>query len=113
MNTSTNTSQANNIYSFPTLKNSEIIQCLNELNIPIQESDLQAPHPNSVRNVFENFVELLMGEPLADLLQPQFDPLSKLSYPELYEESIPEVVFMRIMYVTFYRRYEIKSKEPC
>ena len=63
MNTTLNQSQngQNPVLSFPILKNSEIIQCCAELQIPFSEQDLLNPYPATVRMVYENFVELLMG----------------------------------------------------
>jgi hypothetical protein len=63
MNTTLNQSQNGQTVSlsFPVLKNNEIIQCCGELQIPFTEQDLMNPHPGTVRMVYENFVELLMG----------------------------------------------------
>ena len=94
MNTSVNTSTSQT-FSFPLLKKSEIVSCCNELNIPITENDLTQPHLSVVRTVYELFVELLTGISKDQMQQIQFSALDTLSFPELYEEAIPEVTFLK------------------
>lgn len=90
--------QPTTIFRFPILKNINIVQTLNECNIPFNLEDLQKPHPTTIRMVYETFVTLLMGITKENLQQPQFNALSQLSFPELHEEAIPELAFYRNMY---------------
>lgn len=80
------------VFSFPILKRQEIIQCLNELSIPLTDDDLKEPTPASMRVVYDSFVELIVGVGKEDLIQPQFTTTDLLENPELHEESIPELV---------------------
>ncbi len=96
MNVSVNTSTSP--FSFPILKPHEIVKCLNDLNIPCAETDLSQPHSGNIKIIYELFVELLMDVPKEALTQVDFNSLNKFSYPEIYEEAIPEVTFFRVLY---------------
>lgn len=48
-------------FVFPSLKNSDIILCLQELSIPFSEEDLQKPTPQRMQMVYEAFADILMG----------------------------------------------------
>eukprot|EP00164_Ancoracysta_twista_P005929 GFYU01008161.1.p1 GENE.GFYU01008161.1~~GFYU01008161.1.p1 ORF type:complete len:442 (+),score=188.44 GFYU01008161.1:63-1388(+) len=78
-------------YMFPRLKSVEILECLNDLGIGLTKDELMDPKPETVRLVYEKFVELLMGVRREDMRQPSFAAIDNLSYPELHDESIPEL----------------------
>eukprot|EP00033_Pygsuia_biforma_P004056 GCRY01004444.1.p1 GENE.GCRY01004444.1~~GCRY01004444.1.p1 ORF type:complete len:484 (+),score=136.12 GCRY01004444.1:131-1453(+) len=82
-------------YSYPILNVEEITQCMGELNMPMSMEELAHPNREQVRNVFIRFVELLMGVSIDDFQQPAFSVMEMLQYPELHEESIPELSFFR------------------
>uniref|UniRef100_A0A7S3A1N2 Kinetochore protein NUF2 n=1 Tax=Rhodosorus marinus TaxID=101924 RepID=A0A7S3A1N2_9RHOD len=84
-------------YSFPILSPDEIFQCLGELQIPFSEDYLRKPSADSVRALFEQFLELLMGSSKEELSQPVFGAVDVISYPELHEDSIPFLAFHRRM----------------
>jgi kinetochore protein Nuf2 len=84
-------------YSFPPLSVADIIYLSSELNIPIQEEDLTNPTPQSLHGIFECFTSLLAGFSKADYKQPHFGAMDLLSYPDLHEDSIPELAFYRTL----------------
>jgi myosin heavy subunit len=87
------TAQQKQSWSFPTLKISEILMCLNELGIPATEDDLVNPEKNKdqCRHILEQLAEICTGTTREEMNQPAFSGLSALTYPELHEESIPQI----------------------
>jgi hypothetical protein len=55
------TTMTSSQFVFPSLKNSDIILCLQELSIPFSEEDLQKPTPQRMQMVYEAFADILMG----------------------------------------------------
>ena len=84
-------------YSFPVLKPSEIILCLNELGISVMEDEIINPDKNKdqIRRIYEYMTELCTGITRDEMSQPAFSGLKQLTYPELHEESIPQINFLR------------------
>jgi kinetochore protein Nuf2 len=83
---------------FPELKNGEILQIMDELRIPISESDLIKPTPNVMQRVFELFLELFMGiPPTCPGSQPNFEVVDILEHPELHLEAINLMSFYKNM----------------
>jgi len=84
-------------FSFPLLKSGEILQCLAELQVPLGEAELMEPEKNkdTVRKAMVHLIELCTGVTREDMSQPAFAGLSSLNYPELHEDSIPELAFLR------------------
>lgn len=83
------------VYSFPLLKPSEIFACVREMQIPVSEDEIRNCEPSAIRKVLEVFIESIMGVTREEMNQPAFAGLSALGYPELHEESIPELAFFR------------------
>ncbi|KAJ0410990.1 hypothetical protein ATCC90586_007144 [Pythium insidiosum] len=83
------------VYSFPLLKPAELIACIREMQIPVSEDELRNCDVAAIRKVLEVFIETTMGVSREEMNQPQFAGLSVLSYPELHEDSIPELTFFR------------------
>lgn len=48
-------------FVYPSLKNSDIVLCMQELSIPFSEEDLQKPTPQRIQMVYEAFADILMG----------------------------------------------------
>lgn len=90
---------SNQVYSFPLLKLSEILQCIREMQIPMTEEDLQTGNAPALRRIFEVFIEVIMGLTKEEMSQPAFSGLNALNYPELHDDSIPELTFFRAVYV--------------
>ena len=84
-------------YSFPMLKGNEILQCMHELGIRLSEEELTTPEKfkPEIRRAFTNLIELCTGITRDEMCQPAFVGLSALNYPELHEDSIPELAFLR------------------
>ena len=80
-------------YSFPILKNKEILLCLKELHIPMTLEEIKAPTGEKMKAVYDQFVEKMMGITKEDSSNPQFGALDVLSFPELHENGIPELTF--------------------
>lgn len=92
---SSNNTQLHHVYSFPLLKASEIFAVIRNMHIPVNEDDIRKAEPAATRKVFEIFIENIMGISREELSQPAFSGLRALDYPELHEESIPELAFLR------------------
>jgi kinetochore protein Nuf2 len=82
-------------YSFPILNNADIVQCMNDLEIPLTAEELSTAPKDAVRRVFESLVDMCTGVTKEELSQPAFAGLGCLNYPELHEESIPELATFR------------------
>lgn len=80
-------------YSFPILEDDDILLCLRELQVNAQEADLVNPTPQTVHSIYTHFLDILMNVTRDDLMQPQFT--STLEHPELHEDSIPMLTFLR------------------
>ena len=86
------------IYSFPELKNAEILQCMEDLRISLQESDLNKPTIAVAQRIFEAFVEIFMGVGRDQMgQQPAFSLVETLEHPDLHVESISLIAFYRII----------------
>ena len=73
-------------YSFPELRNAEIIQCLEDLKMPITESDLSKPSPNIALRIFETFTEIFFGELISPI------DMENLPKVELLSDSIKQIL---------------------
>lgn len=80
-------------FSFPPLKAKEITQCLHQLGITVTEEELVHPekHADQIRRIYEYLTELCMGVSREEIQQPAFSGLHQLSFPELHEDSIPQI----------------------
>ena len=89
-------------YSFPELRSPEILQCLEDLRLPLTESDLAKPSPLVVQRIYEAFAEIFMGSE-AGFNGNNSELLGRLAageiiqYPELHGESVNLVSFYRTM----------------
>lgn len=85
--------------AFPILSNQEITLVLKELQIgsPLVEAELQAPEKNvhRVRSTLEALAEICTGISREEMNQPAFSGLAVLNYPELHDESIPQLNSLR------------------
>lgn len=82
-------------FSFPLLPVKEIRETLKELNILISEDDLVNPAGWKVKQMYEQLLELLLGQRMQDMVQPSFAGSEELEYPELHEESVPMIAFLK------------------
>jgi len=90
-------SEGQTTFSFPMLKGGEILQCMNELNIPLGERELTEPekYKPEIRRSLTSLVELCTGITPVDLQSPNHGALLGLNHPDLHEDSIPELAFFR------------------
>lgn len=81
-------------FNFPLLSCHEIVLCLHEIGITSATDDeLNNPDKNKdqVRRMFEHLAEIVTGTSREEMAQPAFSGLSQLNYPELHEDSIPQI----------------------
>ncbi len=92
-----NQSQHRQLYSFPELKSSEILQCMEDLRIPLSEQELCKPSPAIVQRILEAFADIFMGIPKDQFssVQPSFGVMEMLEYPDLHLDSISLITFYR------------------
>lgn len=85
--------QQKEVYSFPPLKTSEIVACVNALGIKMTEAEITEPesHKEQVRRVLEQLAEICTGITRDEMGQIAFHGISALSWPDLHEDSIPNV----------------------
>lgn len=102
-------------YSFPLLKATAIIECLQDLRIPISQETLENPAKNreEVIRVLEKLVEATSGITREAMSLPAFSPFEVIQYKQLHEESIPELAFYRacskMMHVSCVRDFCLKD----
>ncbi|KAJ3047943.1 kinetochore-associated Ndc80 complex subunit nuf2 [Rhizophlyctis rosea] len=84
-------------WSYPILKPSELRDCMQDLQIPFSDEDLQKPSQHRVLAVYEAFAEILMGVTRESALQQQhnFAIMQILEYPDMHAESIGLMSFYR------------------
>lgn len=83
------------VYAFPMMNKSELIVCLDEMGCVVTEEELTKPKPDVVKHIYETIIEVCMGIRREELNQPKFGGLDALEFPELHEDSIPFVAFLR------------------
>lgn len=87
------------VYSFPELRSAEILQCLEDLRIPVGEADLVKPSGTVVQRIYEAFADIFMGA----VREPVSAQLSKLAvsemleYPEIHNDSVGLITFYRTL----------------
>ena len=82
-------------FSFPILALREIRDTLNELGIVMTEDDLANPAGWKVKQIYEKLIELLLNQKKEEMAQPAFNHIDLLEFPELHEESVPMVAFIK------------------
>jgi len=85
-------------FAAPILKTDEILLCLNECNIQLSEAELMEPqrYKDQIKGVFLSLLETCMGITTSDLVQPpSFESVQCLSNPQLFEEAVSELAFLR------------------
>ena len=82
-------------YSFPILKVDEIRDTMNELQINLTNDDLTQPAGWKVKQIYEKLIELLLNQKKEEMAQPAFNHIDLLEFPELHEESVPMVAFIK------------------
>ncbi len=93
------------VYSFPELRNAEILQCLEDLRIPVTEADLARPTPSIVQRIYEAFAEIFFGGSIAPTNTPALAEI--LEFSELHVDSITLISFFRSMYSNFMKKLSV------
>ncbi|KAI9355939.1 Nuf2 family-domain-containing protein [Zopfochytrium polystomum] len=89
------TSAATNPFSFPLLKPSEVLACLQELGLQVSMEDLERPNAVRMTTVYESFTDTLMGLSREQFAQPSYAALEVLDYPDLHMETLALMGFFR------------------
>lgn len=79
---------------FPVLPLSELHACLTEINLAVTVQELTHPEPEKTREWYNLFMESLAQDE-DDLSQPHFAAVSQLEHPQLHEESLKEITWIR------------------
>eukprot|EP01138_Halocafeteria_seosinensis_P014875 gb/GECG01015185.1/.p1 GENE.gb/GECG01015185.1/~~gb/GECG01015185.1/.p1 ORF type:complete len:485 (+),score=97.67 gb/GECG01015185.1/:1-1455(+) len=102
MNTTQGTHQHES-FSFPMLKNQEILACLSEININLDDNAEQklltagGARPETLRRVYEVLVCECLDLTMEELYQPKFEGLDALKNPSLHDDSVATLHFIRSM----------------
>ena len=83
------------VFSFPMLPVREIRDTCHELDITLTDDDLNNPAGWKVKQIYERMIELLLNQRREDVAQPAFSGIEMLENPELHEESVPMIAFLR------------------
>lgn len=97
MNAIANRQAPRSLYSFPELKSAEILQCLDDLRIPVTDAELQKPTSAAIQKIYEAFVDIFMGIPREQYSQVNFSGLNRLEYPDIHVDATSLLSFCRIM----------------
>lgn len=89
------------MYSFPELKNNEILQCMEDLKIPISEADLLKPSAFVVQRIFHLLTEIFVN---VDARNTKFYDLSD----ESLQESINLIYLCQKTYLSYF--YIVRTK---
>ena len=82
-------------YSFPISPAVEIMQILEELQLPVPEDLLTAPSQETVKLVYTGLYELLTGNSPEEVEAQQHEAMEHLGNRELHEESVTALCFAR------------------
>jgi kinetochore protein Nuf2 len=82
-------------YSFPTLENREILECMSELGCSLSEEQLTKPTPDHIMRVMEQLLDLFMGFSADDNAQIKFSGMDVFDHPEIHEFSVGQLAFHR------------------
>lgn len=83
------------IYSFPELRISEILQCMEDLRISLQESEIVKPTCQTVQRLFEAFIAIFTGRKMVDAEVSINAAAEALENPDLHIEAIGLISFFR------------------
>lgn len=86
------------MYSFPILEPSEIVDVLREMGVAIVDDDISKPKPDVFRQWCELFIMEILGMEQEDLYKPvlEFIPILE-DNEELHIASVPVVHFISLM----------------
>lgn len=82
-------------HTFPLLKISTIIKCINEMHIPIAEEDITKPSSARIMTIYDSITDILMGCTRQQFEQPSFAVMQILEQPDLHQESLSLMAYYR------------------
>jgi len=82
-------------FSFPLLGNEEIVECMKELQVPLQAKDLDKPSLHSVRPVYEALCESFMGLTDEEIGNLNEQAASTIEYMQVHDESVPQYIYFK------------------
>ncbi|KAJ1962598.1 kinetochore-associated Ndc80 complex subunit nuf2, partial [Dimargaris xerosporica] len=82
-------------YIFPTLKPSEILQCMNDLQIPFTEEDLAKPTALRMQMAYEAFIDIFMGITAEQFENSEAQLANLVEHPNIYTNSAQLIIFSR------------------
>jgi kinetochore protein Nuf2 len=80
-------------YSFPILDDDEILACLRELEVDLDESELRNPTEEVMRRVYGGLVEILTGRTLEEIRRVDEEALATVDDPESIRADVPNFMF--------------------
>ncbi|RKP04575.1 Nuf2 family-domain-containing protein [Thamnocephalis sphaerospora] len=89
-----NGQQSKGSFIFPTLKNQEIVECMEDMQIPFTSEDLQRPTQSRMQTVYEQFCDVLMGVTREEIEAVDGSALD-LEYADIYQDSLVLMSFYR------------------
>lgn len=106
-------------YSWPELSAKDIVLCLGPI-LKMVEADLQKPTPERLRQLYSSLVDMLTGITKEELEQPDVHVSGEMDYPEMHNESIPELAFYRALHslmravgvADFSIKYDLLNPKP-
>jgi kinetochore protein Nuf2 len=81
--------------AFPKMPLDEIVEDMALFKRPVSRELIRNPTPDGVRGVFLFFLEHVYAVSDEEIRQPSFGCLDSLAYPDLHDESIPILHFLR------------------
>lgn len=85
------------VYCFPILENTEILTCLQELQIPFSETMLLSPRYEGVRYMYEEFVCLFYDLARDEIRQRLVNAFQTMPCSNFYFEAIPIILFIQLL----------------
>eukprot|EP00696_Hemimastix_kukwesjijk_P004056 gnl/Hemi2/14987_TR5066_c0_g1_i1.p1 gnl/Hemi2/14987_TR5066_c0_g1~~gnl/Hemi2/14987_TR5066_c0_g1_i1.p1 ORF type:complete len:255 (+),score=65.63 gnl/Hemi2/14987_TR5066_c0_g1_i1:142-906(+) len=81
--------------TFPTLSTQDIVQCLSDFNVHFTVEQISHPTAETVRAIFVESIQFLMGVSQEALSQPLFSAMHVFEFPQLHEEAVSEMALVR------------------
>lgn len=67
-------------FSWPSLQIDQLLSFMHELNFQVTANDFREPVPEIIRNIYEQFAEILLGVGKDELSQLPFEQIQMLEY---------------------------------
>ena len=81
--------------TFPDLKIGEVVACLCELGVSVNDEQISKPSSEHIIRVMEQFLDIFMGYTAEDNAQIKFEGMDVFDYPEIHEFSVGQLAFYR------------------